>query len=213
MTLSPEYMLYAKTLVGVLAIVNPLGAVPVFLSLSGDYSAGQRKQVAKSSALAVAIILILSIWLGDAILTFFGINIPAFRVGGGLLILLMAINMLHARQCHTRQSPEEAEEAENRENIAVVPLALPLMAGPGAISLVIVDAHQAVHWSGRWILSIGILVVAVTVWLALRLAEPIGERLGITGLNIATRVMGLLLAAIGVQMIALGLVQLLPGLA
>jgi multiple antibiotic resistance protein len=212
-TFSPEYMLYAKALIGVLAIVNPLGAIPIFLSLCSGRTPAQCLQVARRSAVAVAVILILATWAGDIILEFFGIGIPAFRVGGGLLILLMAINMLHARQCHTRQSPEEVEEADNSENIAVVPLALPLMAGPGAISLVIIDAHQAANWSGRLILSAGIIIVAIAVWLALRLATPIGEKLGITGLNIATRVMGLLLAAIGVQMIASGLVKLLPGLA
>lgn len=213
MSLSPEYTLYAKTLIGVLAIVNPLGAIPIFLSLCSGRSSTECRQVARLSAFAVAVILILTTWAGDIILEFFGIGIPAFRVGGGLLILLMAINMLHARQCHTRQSPEESEEADNSENIAVVPLALPLMAGPGAISLVIIDAHQAANWSDRLILSAVIIVVAIAVWLALHLATPIGEKLGITGLNIATRVMGLLLAAIGVQMITSGLVKLLPGLA
>lgn len=213
MTLSPEYTLYAKALVGVLAIVNPLGAIPVFLSLCGDRTSRECRQIARMSAFSVAVILIIATWTGDAILGFFGIGIPAFRVGGGLLILLMAIAMLHARQSHTRQSSEEADEAGNMENIAVVPLAIPLMAGPGAISLVIVDAHQAANWSDRLILSASIIVVAVAVWMALRLAAPIGEKLGITGLNIATRVMGLLLAAIGIQMIASGLSKLLPGLA
>ncbi len=212
MIFSPEYTLYAKALIGVLAIVNPLGAIPVFLSLCGDREPAECHQIARVSAFSVAVILVIATWAGDAILEFFGIGIPAFRVGGGLLILLMAINMLHARQNHSKQSPEEANEAGNKENIAVVPLAIPLMAGPGAISLVIVDAHQAANLSDRLILSAGIVVVAVAVWAALRLATPIGEKLGITGLNIATRVMGLLLAAIGIQMIALGLVKLLPGL-
>ncbi|HFD81250.1 MAG TPA: NAAT family transporter [Gammaproteobacteria bacterium] len=212
MVFSPEYTLYAKALIGVLAIVNPLGAVPIFLSLCEDRSEAQCRQVAATAALAVAIILVLSTWAGDAILAFFGIGVPAFRAGGGLLILLMAINMLHARRGHTRQSPEEADEASGKENIAVVPLAIPLMAGPGAISLVIVDAHQSSGWIDRLILSAGIILVALTVWIALRMATPIGEKLGITGLNIATRVMGLLLAAIGMQMLTAGLVELLPGL-
>ena len=209
----PEYTLYAKAMIGVLAIVNPLGAIPIFLSLSTDRTPVQCRQIARRSAFSVAIVLILSVWAGDTILGFFGIGIPAFRAGGGLLILLMAVSMLHARQSHTRQSPEEADEAGGKENIAVVPLAIPLMAGPGAISLVIVDAHEAANWSDRLILSAGIAAVAVSVWLALRLATPIGNRLGITGLNIATRVMGLLLAAIGIQMLAAGLIKLLPGLA
>ena len=210
---SAEYALYAKTLIGVLAIINPVGAIPVFLSLCSDRTSIERKQIAGASAVAVAVVLIVATWAGEIILAFFGIGLPAFRVGGGILILLMAINMLLAKQSHARQSPEEAHEASSKENIAVVPLAIPLMAGPGAISLVIIDANQAAGWSGRVILSAGIVAVAVTVWLALRMATPIGNKLRITGLNIVTRVMGLLLAAIGVQMIAVGLVKLLPGLA
>jgi len=213
MALSPEYTLYAKALVGVFAIVNPLGAIPVFLSLCSDKTSAECHWIARTSAISVAVVLISATWAGDAILEFFSIGVPAFRTGGGLLILLMAIAMLHASQSHTKQTPAEADEANNKENIAVVPLAIPLMAGPGAISLVIADAHQAVNWSDRLILSAGIIAVALVVWLALRLATPIGKKLGITGLNIATRVLGLLLAAIGVQMITSGLVKLLPGLA
>jgi len=213
MIFSAEYALYTKTLIGVLSIVNPLGAIPIFLSLCSDRTSSQRKQVARNSALAVAIILIIATWAGDWVLGFFGIGIPAFRTGGGLLILLMAISMMHAKQSHAKQTPSEADEADNKENIAVVPLAIPLMAGPGAISMVIIDAHQIADWTSRLILSGGIITVALIVWIALRLAAPIGQKLGTTGLNIATRVMGLLLAAIGIQMLTSGIAKLLPGLA
>ncbi len=213
MIIFPEYAFYAKSVVGVLAIVNPLGAIPVFLSLCANRSLTECRQVARTCAVSVAIILIVATWAGQTVLELFGIQVPAFQTGGGLLVLLMAINMLHARQCHTRQNEDEATEADEKESIAVVPLAIPLMAGPGAISLVIVDSHQAAHWSDRLILSAGILLVAITVWLALRLATPLGKKLGNTGLNIATRVMGLLLAAIGFQMLTSGLAKLLPGLA
>ena len=205
-----EYSLYAKALIGVLAIVNPLGVIPIFLSLSGDRTLTECRKIASKSAIAVAVILIVAVWGGDVLLGFFGIGIPAFRVGGGLLILLMAISMLHARQSHTRQTPDEADEADAKEDIAVVPLAIPMMAGPGAICLVIGDATHGVN---RLMLSVGILVIAFVVWITMRLAAPIGEKLGMTGLNIATRIMGLLLAAIGIQMMALGLIKLFPGLA
>jgi len=213
MTFPPEYGPYVKALVGVLAIVNPLGAVPIFLSLRGDRTSEECNRIARTSAFSVAVILVAASLAGEAILGFFGIGLPAFETGGGLLILLMAINMLHARPSHARQSPEEADEATGKDSIAVVPLAIPLMAGPGAISLVIINAHHTARWSDRLILSAEIIVVAFAVWSALRLASPIGEKLGITGLNVATRVMGLLLAAIGIQLLASGLAKLLPGLA
>lgn len=208
-----DYALYAKAFVGMLAIVNPLGAVPIFLSLGEGRSPVERRLVARRTAIAVALILVICIWAGDLILRFFGIGIPAFRTGGGLLILLMAIAMMHARRSASLQTDEEVDEADDKEDIAVVPLAIPLLAGPGAISLVIVDAHLVGGPVGRLVLSVSVVLVALSVWLALRLATPIGDRLGITGLNIATRVMGLLLAAIAIQMIAAGLVALLPGLA
>ena len=213
MTLSLEYTFYAKAFVGLLAIVNPLGAIPVFLSLCGDRTPMERRNIARTTAISVGLVLIVSLWVGDMVLKFFGITIAAFLTGGGILIVMMAMSMLHARQSHAKQSPVEAEEASDKEDIAVVPLAIPLLAGPGAISLTIADAHHAEHLGDRLILSVAVLGVALLVWISFNLASPIGERLGITGLNVATRIMGLLLAAIGVQMFSSGILKLLPGLA
>ncbi len=213
MTLPLEYTAYIKTFVGIIAIVNPLGAIPVFLSLCGERSPSENRRIAQITATAVAMILLMAAWTGEALLSFFGIGIPAFRTGGGILILLMAIAMMHARQTHVKQSPEEEDADEERDEVAVVPLAIPLLAGPGAISLVVVDAQHSVAIYHHIMISVCIGMVALAVWVTLRLAEPIGQRMGITGLNIATRIMGILLAAIGVQMIADGMIQLFPGLA
>ena len=203
----------AKTFIGLLAIVNPVGAIPVFLSLTANKTAGQRARTARNAALAVALVLSLVAWSGEAVLGFFGIGIPSFRIGGGLLILLMAVAMLHARMSPTRHTDEEADEAmSDRQDVAVVPLAIPLMAGPGAISLVIVDAHP-LGWQGRTLLTLVVMMAALAAWGALRLGEPLGRVLGVTGLNITTRIMGLILAAIGVQFIAEGLKGLFPLLA
>ncbi len=201
-----------KILVSILAIVNPLGAIPVFLSLCGERSPKEANTIARVTALSVGLVLIISTWAGKPLLAFFGIGIPSFRVGGGLLILLMAIAMMHAKQSRAKRSPEEEDADSDKEDVAVVPLAIPLLAGPGAISLVVVAGEQAADLTDRLLISLCILVVATIVWITLLLAEPIGKRLGITGLNIATRIMGLLLSAIGIQMIAEGLKQLFPGL-
>lgn len=204
---------FLKSFVAILAIVNPIGIVPIFLALTANESEKERKHTAHISAYSVAAILLVSAFAGEAILEFFGIGLPSFRVGGGLLVLLMAISMLQAKQSRLRQSPSEAEYAEEKEHVAVVPLAMPLMAGPGAISLAIIHGHQATEMPDKVILSISIISVALVVLVSLHLAKPIGKALGVTGLNIATRIMGLILASIGVQMIALGLIKLLPGLA
>ncbi len=204
---------FIKILVGILAIVNPLGAIPVFLSLCGERTAGEAHAIARTTGFSVGLILLISAWVGQPLLSFFGIGIPSFRTGGGLLILLMAIAMMHAKQSRVKRSPEEEDADSDKEGIAVVPLAIPLLAGPGAISLVVVQGQQAANLTDRLLISLGIIAVAAIVWMTLLLAEPIGKRLGVTGLNISTRIMGLLLSAIGIQMIAVGLRQLLPGLA
>ncbi|MDE2309478.1 MAG: NAAT family transporter [Betaproteobacteria bacterium] len=212
MMLLPVWAEQIKYLVGIFAILNPLGAIPIYLSLIADRRPEEMHRTALKTSVAVAVILILAVWAGDSLLVFFGIGIPAFRIAGGLLVLIIAIAMFDARTSTARHTDAEQAEAESKNDIAVVPLAIPLLAGPGAISLTIVDAHQAGSLPGKFVFCLGIAAVAVIVWLVLRLAEPIGQRLGTGGLNIATRVMGLILAAMAVQFMADGLLDLFPGL-
>ena len=200
-------------LIGIFAILNPLGTIPIFLGLMAGRSSEEMRRTAFKTAVAVAVILVFAVWAGESLLTFFGIGIPAFRIGGGILLLIIAIAMFDAKISMARHTPAEQVEAELKEDISVVPMAVPLLAGPGAISLTIVDAHQAMGWSGKLMLSGGIILIAIIVWAVLWLAEPIGKRLGTTGLNIATRLMGLLLAAMAVQLMAGGMLSLFPGLA
>ena len=138
-----SYADYARNLVGLMAIVDPIGAVPLFIGLMPKATSAERKRTARNAAVAVAIILVGAMFAGEPVLRLFGISIPAFRVGGGILILLMALDMLKASHGRTRHTDEEDEEALGADSIAIVPLAIPLMAGPGAISLVIVTANRA----------------------------------------------------------------------
>lgn len=201
-----------KYLIGIFAILNPFGAIPIYISLMADRPPEEMPRTALKVSVAVAVILILAVWVGDNLLAFFGIGIPSFRIGGGLLLLIIAVAMFDARTSPARHTDAEQAEAAVKDDIAVVPLAIPLLAGPGSISLVIVDAHQAASLTERIIFSAGIIGVSVIVWMVLRLAGPIGERLGTGGLNIATRVMGLILAAMAVQFMADGMLELFPGL-
>src|SRR4030065_2769989 len=143
MTLFPVWAEQAKYLIGFFAILNPLGAIPIYLSLMADRRPDEMHRIALKASVAVAVILTLSVWVGDALLSFFGIGIPAFRIAGGLLVLIIAIAMFGAKTSPARHTDAEQAEAEAKNDIAVVPLALPLLAGPGSISLTIVDAHQA----------------------------------------------------------------------
>jgi multiple antibiotic resistance protein len=212
MTHLPIWTDQIKYLVGIFAILNPLGAIPIYLSMMTDRRPEVMQHTALKASVAVAVILILAVWVGGALLSFFGIGIPAFRIAGGLLVLLIAIAMFGAKTSPARHTDAEQSEGEAKNDIAVVPLAIPLLAGPGAISLAIVDAHQAGSLPDKIVFSIGIICVTAIVWLVLRLAEPIGKRLGTGGINIATRVMGLILAAMAVQFMADGMLELFPGL-
>jgi multiple antibiotic resistance protein len=212
MTLSPVWNEHIKFLVGIFAILNPIGTIPIYLSLMAGRTSEEMHRTTFKASVAVAVILTVAVWAGDALLSFFGIGIPAFRIAGGLLVLLIAIAMFGAKTSPARHTDAEQLEAEAKVDISVVPLGIPLLAGPGAISLVIVDAHQAGSIMGKFAFNIGIVSVAAIAWVVLRLAEPIGRRLGTGGLNIATRVMGLILASMAVQFMADGMLDLFPGL-
>ncbi|MDO9161674.1 MAG: MarC family protein [Methylococcaceae bacterium] len=200
-----------KDLVGMFAILNPLGAIPIYLTMTAHKSTGEMRHIAAKTSIAVGVILIISLWGGNLLLQFFGIGMPAFRIASGLLVLLIAISMFQAKISPAIHTHAEALEAEDKEGIAVVPLAIPLLAGPGAISLVIVNAEQMSYWADKLIISLGSIFLAGVVWIILSLAVPLGKRLGTAGINIATRIMGLLLAAMAVQFIANGLIVLFPG--
>ncbi len=199
-----------KNFTGILSIVNPIGAIPIFIGLTSDWTQKQRNRTANITALSTSIILLISAFLGNYVLKFFGIRLSSFQVGGGILLLLIAISMLHAKVSHAKHTPQEAQEAEDMESIGVVPLSMPLLAGPGSISTVILYAHYAQKLHEKVILAGIIISVGALVWLSLRMAVPIGSRLGATGINIAVRILGLILAAISVEFMAAGLKSLFP---
>lgn len=198
--------------IALFAIVNAIGGVPVFISATEGWSADARSRAARTIALTVFTVLTLSVFTGDRILAFFGISIASFQVGGGILLLLMAIAMMHARQSGARQTAEEEVAAADREAVAIVPLSIPLLAGPGAISSMIIAADQSGGLWGHVLLIAPVTVVSLLVWLILRLSVSIAHRLGTIGINIVTRLMGLILAAMAIEFMAHGLGSLFPGL-
>jgi len=204
-----EYLRFVVTLT---AVLDPFLAVPIFLTLTASRDAAARNALVRIVAITVFAVLAVSALLGDTVLTTVGASLAAFRVGGGLVLLLMSLAMLNAQAGGLRQSRAEADELESRELSGVVPLAVPLLAGPGAISTTILAAQKggATHLAA--ILAC-IAIVSVLTWVVLRAAHVIGARLGTTGLNVATRLLGLLLAALAIQTMAEGLKALFPGLA
>jgi multiple antibiotic resistance protein len=202
--MSIEWHEYMKMFIGLLVILNPMLAVPVFISLTDTHTLRERLSSARRTALAVGIVLTVSALLGQQVLDLFGISLDSFRVGGGLLILLMAVSMMHARMSAAQHTDKESEEAQARDDVAVVPLAIPLLAGPGAISTAIIYAQRDPVWMHAILIG-EIWLTAFLVWLTLRSALPISRAMGTTGINIATRLMGLVLAAIAVEFIVNGL--------
>ncbi len=202
-----------KMTVSLFAIVEPVGIVPFFLSVTNGWTRERARMAARAAALTVLVVLLASMALGEGLLKVFGISLASFSVGGGLILLMLALSMLSAREMGMHQTPEEAEEALERSALAVVPLGVPLLAGPGAISNVIVQSHQYGGGVDVYLaLTLAIVVVALSVFLVFRSAEWIAERLGTTGVNLVTRLMGLILAALAVEMMARGLLELFPGL-
>ena len=208
-----DYTEYLKFFTALLAILNPIGVIPVFVGMTQEMPVSERRRVASTTAIAVFILLIISSVFGEGFLHVFGISIASFRVGGGILILLIAISMLNAQHPGSKHSPEEAQEAATKDNIAVVPLAIPLLAGPGSISTVIIFSNHISKPMDWTFMLISILLVGIVVWLALTAAIPVGKLIGRTGINIASRIMGLLLSAIAIEFIVGGLLKLMPGLA
>ena len=203
---------YTKFFLALLVIVNPVGAVPLFVSMTEQHTVDEKRRIARAASAAVAVVLVLAAIAGQPLLAFFGITIASFKVGGAILILLLAISMMHATPTGEKQTPEEAREAEDKESIAVVPLAIPLLSGPGAISTTIIYSTGRSSLSHILLIIACCLLVSLATWVSLRAATPVSLWLGKTGVNIAIRLMGLLLAAVAVEIFTSGILVLLPGL-
>ena len=190
-----------KFFAALFAIMNPIGNMPIFLSVTEGSSDAQRSRTALVAATAVAAILTVCILIGADLLRAFGISVDALRTAGGLIILSIAYSLLHAKPSGMHHDPADGAA---QENPGVYPLAMPLLAGPGAIATVIVFAHDA-RGAPAYAGLIGVvMVMAVLLFLGMRLAVPASRVLGTAGMNIITRVMGIVLAAIAVEMVFAG---------
>jgi multiple antibiotic resistance protein len=203
---------YTRFTTALLVILDPVVAIPLFLSLTEGQDGRQRRRVALITSATVAAVLVSAALFGDSLLLFIGTSLASFRVGGGLVLLLMALAMLRARSDALRTTYAEKKSAEDLSSVAVVPLAIPMLAGPGAISTVIIQMHRPGSPVSPWIVIGCILLVCAVLWVVLSLAVEIGKALGHIGMNIIERLFGLLLAAIAVEIIANGLRGLFPAL-
>ncbi len=201
---------YSKIFISLFAIVDPVGIIPIIIAFTAGMTAQKRERVGRMASLSVLFILLAALLLGEAILSFFGISIHSFRTAGGILLLLMSINMLIGNK--PSYTPDDTGEGDTTSSVAIVPLSTPLLAGPGAISTVILDAHKGTNTGHYGVMALILVLLSCTVWLTFLIAPWVSRRLGKIGSNIVSRLMGLLLAAIAVEFIAGGLRGLFPAL-
>ncbi|MGF1690522.1 YchE family NAAT transporter [Photobacterium kagoshimensis] len=207
-----EFAIFLQFFVGLIAAVNPIGIMPVFVSLTAHMSPEERNKTAYTANIAVTVILTVSLLAGQFLLDMFSISLDSFRVAGGLLLMSIAFSMMSGKLGEDKQNKQEKSESVSREQIGVVPLAMPLMAGPGAISSTIVYGARYPGLSNTVGIAVTICLFAFSCWLLFRSAPIIVRFLGQTGINVITRIMGLILAALGIEFIATGLRALFPGL-
>ena len=203
-----EFTEYTKIFISLFAILDPIGIIPVIILFTSGMSVSQRNRVGSLASYGVFFILLAALLAGEYVLQFFGISISSFRVAGGILLILMAFKMLNGNL----KDMEDLTAEESRSMLAIVPLSTPLLAGPGSISTVILDAHKGHDFYHYLAMSFVIFLLSITVWLTFLAAPWVERRLGNVGIDVFTRLMGLVLAAIAVEFIAAGARGLFPAL-
>lgn len=189
-------------------IVDPFAATPAFLAMTAGYEHVRRKQMARRAALTCLVILSVFATVGKYLFRLFGITLPAFKFAGGLLLLLVALDMLQARRSRTRETPEEQSDACEIEDVGIIPMGIPMLAGPGSISTVMVLVGQAPRWRDATPVLVGIGITSLVCYIVLASADRVEAVLGEIGIRIVTRLMGLMLTAIAFQFFVSALVDL-----
>jgi multiple antibiotic resistance protein len=204
-----------KPLIALLAIVNPIGVVPFFIAFTQNLSRAQRRRTINISAFAAFVVIAVSAVAGLKIIEFFGISIASFQVGGGTLLLISSLQMLNAQPAEAKPTDldEGNQKADAGASIAIVPLTIPLLTGPATISTMVIYAEKTRHlWEQAVLVGYGV-VIGLATYIAFSASSRIAKVLGRTGINVMTRLMGLILAAMAVELLADGLIKLFPVLA
>lgn len=191
------------TFTSVLFIVDPVAAIPTYLVITQQESPLERRRTARRACIAMTVLLVVFAASGTMLFQAFGITLPAFRTAGGLILWFVAMDMLHGER-RTQEGRDEVYEGQIKEDVALTPLAIPMLAGPGAISTAIVVAGQARGAVQTVVVYASIVLTGFISYLSLRLGEPLLGRLGKTGIRVVTRIMGLILAAVAVQFVFSG---------
>jgi multiple antibiotic resistance protein len=201
-----DFTEYTKFFIAMLAIVDPIAIIPLYAQLIESYPAEAQRRFARNAALTTVIALLTALFLGQMILNFFGISIASFRIAGGILLMLMALQLMYPSSSNSR-----ALGGGNHlpiDSQIVVPVAIPLLAGPGAFSTVIVYSFKGEAWPHYAAVTLCLLLLGLVVWFFLHIAGPFSRRVSPTGIAVSNKIMGLIMAAISVEFIANGIKQL-----
>ena len=200
-----EFALLAAT--SIFFLVDPFTVIPLFLAITSDSPPQERRFMARRAAWTCAIVLATFAFAGSLIFKMFGITLPAFKIAGGIILLQIGFDMLQARQSTTKATPEEAEEGAAKRDASIIPLGMPMLAGPGAISTVMVLVGESHSIWQHVVIYSTIIATAFASFLILNGAGRVQRYLGETGIRILMRLMGLLLVALAVQFVANGLID------
>lgn len=204
-----DYLRLGKELLSLLTILTPFSVLPVYVTLTAGMNEEERERSLRKTLLTVLVTLLFFQWTGLFLFKIMGVALPSFQIAGGLIIASVAWSMLHASPSRTQTTPPEDQEALAREDFSIVPLAIPMLSGPGAITTVILLSQQRPTAPGTFLLS-GLIIVSVALlYPAFRLAQPLFNKLGVSGTRVVTRVMGMVLLAIAVEFVVQGMVRAL----
>jgi multiple antibiotic resistance protein len=201
-----------KFMVAMIIMMNPLGSLSIFLDLTSKSTFVAQRKMAVTTGIAILIIMLSSIWTGRDLLNLLGITIPSFRVAGGLILLLMGLSMLQSKESPVSHTAEDDVAARERHSVAIVPMALPVIIGPGAISTLIIAAGDFPQFVSKAWISLLCLLLTLGMGMMLYFAVPIARLVGVSIIKVITRIMGMIIMAIAVGMLANGLMGLFPAL-
>lgn len=203
---------FIKFYISLLVVCNPFSAIPAVIGFTKNKSMEEKKRTSLVTSFSVVIIFLVSIWMGGPLLNFFDIRIAAFQLAGGFVLFMLSLSLLNAEESPIQKDSDDPNEAKKRNTFAVVPLAIPIIAGPGAISTAIVFNASYLGVFNKMIMSACGVLVAISIYWCLLFSTKLEKLLGSNGIHIMGRIGGLILAAIAVETMSKGAVTLFPGL-
>jgi multiple antibiotic resistance protein len=210
--LTMTYAGTVKFLVAMIIMMNPLGSLSIFLQLTDKLPSTYQRKTATTCGISITIFMVITIWIGSDLLDLLGITISSFRFAGGIILLLTGLSMLQSKESPISHTPEDDIAAEERQSIAVVPLALPIIIGPGAISTLVIASNDYPNFTHKIWLSILCILLALGMFMILYYGAAIAKLVGESVIKVITRIMGMIIMAIATGMLANGLIGLIPAL-